>query len=364
MVPVRRKTMDQIDLSIGDPNDPPPACLVERAQQALLESDASHYPLPHSGHIQTKEAACHYYEQKHGIKVSTDQVCITPGALPSLTYALRAVNCKRTVCGVFTPFFPAFVPAISAAGFQLHQITLPALPLSDTILKALFAPIAGGVFLLNNPNNPTGRVFTEAELRSLDRITRAYNIRVLSDAVYIDIYEGPKAPTSYLQIAPDALEVVSLSKTFRLPGYRVGAVVGDRKWVDGVVQSAVVQNGIPAVFQKVAQLAWMALPEVDAFKYEIAVRRAHLVARLRDNGFEIDTTVCNRAGIFVWGQIPSRWETASQFVDYASKRGVRLSCGDVFGRSGERHIRWALNADVVRLDQALAQLELVHLHHV
>lgn len=351
--------MDHINLNIGDPADLPPSCLVERASKAILERDASHYPLPHSGHIGTKEAACQYYAKQHGVAVAPTQVCITPGALPGLTYAILAAKCERQVCGVFAPYFPAFRAAVTAAGYQFHQISIPEGSLTKAMLGVMLAPIMGGLLLLNNPNNPTGRVFSANELIMIDTVTRRYGIRVVCDAVYIDIYEGPESPMSYLQVAPDAVEVISLSKTFRAPGYRIGAVVGDKDWVKRVVQSTLVFNGIPPVFQKVAQMAWSSMPEVGTFRREIADRRAHLITRLRDQGFEIDTKMRNQSGIFVWARLPDRWETAQSFVAFASDRRVQVACGDDFGMGGARHVRWALNFGAERIDEALAHLSLL-----
>jgi aspartate/methionine/tyrosine aminotransferase len=350
--------MDIIDLSIGDPRDLPPSCLIERAVTALGEDDACHYPLPHCGDIRTKEAVCHYYTRQHDLNLHTSQTCITHGALPALTYAIKTAECESKVCGVFAPFFPAFVPAIETSGYRMFQIPMPSKQLKEADLDRAFSRIANGLFLLNNPHNPSGRVFSEEELRTITRVAQRHSVSVISDAVYIDMYEGPLSPISYLKINPASVEIISLSKTFRMPGYRVGAVVGRRDWVERISDATVVMNGVPNTFQKVAQLAWVSMPEAGAFRRMIARRRAYFVQRLQEEGFSINTETYNRSGIFVWAQVPKLWPSSRSFCEHAALCGVHVSNGEHFGIGGPKHIRWSLNYGQNHLELALSRLSL------
>ncbi|WP_299928735.1 aminotransferase class I/II-fold pyridoxal phosphate-dependent enzyme [uncultured Pelagimonas sp.] len=86
-----------------------------------------------------------------------EQVCISHGARPALYFALLSADCKRRICGLFTPAFPPLFDIIKDAGFELFVTEIPS-NLDVDELSTCFERLSGGVFLLNNPHNPTGRV--------------------------------------------------------------------------------------------------------------------------------------------------------------------------------------------------------------
>lgn len=347
--------MKEINLAIGDPNLTPPKLLTDTLAVAIQESGASHYPLPFSGRPETKSALCTYYQKRHQVCLDIEQVCISHGARPALYFALRSADCSQRKCGLFTPAFPPLFDIIKDAGFALVMIEIPC-NLDVDNLSLCFERLRGGVFLLNNPHNPTGRVFTRSELAVIAQLASLHDVKIISDAVYIDVFEAGEKPASLLSLSADVIEVLSLSKSFQSPGYRVGAAVGHRPWIEEFSKHYEVTNGVPIAYQRVAQAAWKNAPGISEFNSEISARRAHLVFHLRRNGFAVDTVTQNRAGIFVWSQLPEHWASSEEFTAFACNRGVIVSDGGSFGENGRNHIRWAVNETSNVIEEALDRL--------
>lgn len=180
---------------------------------------------------------------------------------------------------------------------------LPDGHLSRAGLEDMLRPLAGGVLICNAPHNPSGRIFDRSELGLISRIACDRDILIISDMVYGDLFEGER-PLSMLSVDHAAIEIISMSKSFRACGWRVGAVTGEVGWIHRIVARHEAMNGVPYAFQHAAAVAWTDMPEVASFRAELACRRSTLVAWLRTNGFVIDTMINNRSGMFVWAAVP------------------------------------------------------------
>jgi hypothetical protein len=287
--------------------------------------------------------------------VDADRVAITQGARPALYFAMRAANRPGRPVGYFAPAYTAFKPLIIDADMRAVPIQIPNQRLSFGVLKLLLLPITDGVFIFNNPHNPTGRVFTASEVGEFCDAARALNIRLISDFVYADLYEAD-APVSILSMEPAAIEIISISKPFRACGWRVGAVVGDRVWAQQILERYTAMNGVPFTYQFVAAVAWFEMPGVETYRGELKRRRNALVKGLRDLDFSVETEIQNRSGMFVWAKIPDRFTTAAEVKRQLAAFAVLVADGADFGGESDRYIRFALNEPVDVLLEAVFEI--------
>lgn len=213
------------------------------------------------------------------------------------------------------------------------------------------AAVAGARLVwLNSPSNPTGRVSSAQELRTMIDAARAAGAVVASDECYVEFGWEAK-PISALSpevIGSDASGVVALhalSKRSNMAGYRFGALAGDPAVVSNLLE---VRKHlgllVPLPVQQAAEVAWRDDAHVEEQRARYLTRRATLRSALEAAGFQIEHS---EAGLYLWatrGQ--DCWETAA---DLAS-RGVLVAPGDFYGVAGSRHVRVALTAT----DQAIA----------
>jgi len=186
-------------------------------------------------------------------------------------------------------------------------------------------------------------------------VCREFDIKIVSDAVYIDLYENDR-PSSLIDIEPTAVEVISISKPFRACGYRVGAVVGDPNWIKSFTEQYAVMNGVPHAVQQVAEFAWSHMPGVEEFRWELVARRAVVVRALRDIGFAVDTEGSNNSSMFVWARLPKDSPPAHVVVNRCASYGVQISNGEAFGVGFGRFIRVALHEPELQLAEAMSRL--------
>jgi len=215
---------DIIELNVGQPkfqDDP-----AERALMAAIKASPrlSSYPTI-GGDNTVRSAVGNYYKNIHNIAIVPSQTLITSGARPAIIAAAKTSNAKTKNIGWLSPFFYAFKDDLTYHGFNPWPIALPNQPLTKKTLIKLLRPLKGGAFILNTPHNPTGRILEEPEMMAIAVVTDMLDIKVISDAVYLDIYDPDvKPPTSFLKFSASCVEIMSMSKSYHAPDLRVGSV--------------------------------------------------------------------------------------------------------------------------------------------
>jgi LL-diaminopimelate aminotransferase len=347
-----------INLAVGDPAGLPHPFLVEAFHEAIQHAEANHYANP-QGLLETRKAVVRYYGMQHNIAIQPDNVAICHGARPAIRLALDAIGRRGSGCGHLSPQYAYFGSLIQDAGMIPMPLNILGRELDSIQLELFFAGLAGGVFLLNAVHNPTGAVLSDDVLTTIVQLADHYDVRLMSDAVYLDLYEISK-PSSLLKFTNNCIEIISLSKPFKACGYRCGAVVGgDKEWVAAFAARYAAMNGVPYAIQKVAERAWTEMPGVAEFRGEIIVRRAVVVSVLRNLGFGIDTAAMNQGGMFVWAEVPKSFATAKSLVDQALGLGILISEGTSFGDTKGRHIRISLNETSNILENAMHRFKLL-----
>jgi aspartate/methionine/tyrosine aminotransferase len=220
-----------LNLAEGLPDYDPPSWVLEAYQRVLSEGKDLHQLRNTWGAVETREAVASYYQRFYGLVYEPEtQVTITCGATEGLYLALKALINPGDEVIVFEPFYEPYHDLVKSLGAipVFYTLTAPDFKIEADALKALITPKTKAI-VLNNPNNPTGRVLSKTELQILADAAIHHNLWCLSDEVYDQLlYEGRTfTPLASLAgMAERTLTLGSCSKLISATGWRVGWAVG------------------------------------------------------------------------------------------------------------------------------------------
>jgi N-succinyldiaminopimelate aminotransferase len=281
-----------VNLGQGFPDTDGPAEVLEAAVTAL-RAGHNQYP-PGPGIPALREAIAAHQRRFHGIELDPDgEVLVTTGATEAIAAALLALCEPGDEVVTFEPYYDSYAAGIALAGATRRPVTLrpPDYAVDPDALGAAFSPRTRLV-LLNSPHNPTGKVFTRAELELVAAQCRERDVLAVTDEVYEHlVYDGREhVPLATLPgMAERTLTVSSAGKTFSLTGWKIGWACGPRELVSAVLtakQFLTFTSGAP--FQHAIAHA-LSLPDAyfDSFRAGMQARRDRLCAGLEAAGLDV-----------------------------------------------------------------------------
>ena len=222
-----------INLGQGFPDEDGPAEVLEAAERALREGHNQYAPLP--GVPALRSAIAEHQARFYGIELDPDtQVQVTFGATEAIAAALLGL-CEpgdEVVC--FEPYYDSYAAGIAMAGAVRRPVTLrpPDWAFDADALAAAISPRAR-VLLLNTPHNPTGKVFSRAELETIAAACIEHDLIAIADEVYEHlVFDGEHVPLATLPgMAERTLTISSLGKTFSVTGWKTGWATGPAELV-------------------------------------------------------------------------------------------------------------------------------------
>jgi N-succinyldiaminopimelate aminotransferase len=230
-----------INLGQGFPDTDGPAAVLEAAVDAI-RSGRNQYP-PGPGFPELRAAVANHQQRFYGLDVDPDtEVLVTAGATEAIASALLALVDVGDEVVLFEPYYDSYAAAVALAGGRRRTVVLraPDFAVHEHELRAAFSARTK-VVVVNTPHNPTGKVFTPAELELIGRLATEHGAVVLSDEVYEHLLfsDGPTrgrhVPIATLPgMADRTLTISSAGKTFSVTGWKVGWVHGPRDLVDAV----------------------------------------------------------------------------------------------------------------------------------
>ncbi|MBI5837289.1 MAG: LL-diaminopimelate aminotransferase [Candidatus Eisenbacteria bacterium] len=355
----RQKGVDVIDLGVGDPDLPTPPEVVERARAALTNTDYHRYPA-YSGLPQMRRKVAELYNHRFGVKVDPDrEVLVLIGSKEGIGHLpLALVNPLERVM-IPNPGYPVYRSGTLFAGGVPVDLPLDEahgfLPRAEDVERACPAKL----LFLNYPNNPTAALANVDFYTEMATLAQRHRFWIASDLAYSEIgYDGYRAP-SFLK-APGAMSVgiefLSLSKTFNMTGWRVGAAVGNPELVAalGSVKSHL-DSGTPQFVQEAA-IAALGLSDARHLGPLIATyreRRDMMVERLRALGIEVQPP---KATIYIWAKVPAGHDSMGFTRFVLEHAGVVVTPGTGFGTQGQGYFRISLTTPTGRLREAAARL--------
>ena len=350
---------DIIDLGMGNPDLPAPAHVIEKLKDTLGKPRTDRYSASR-GIAGLRRAQAAYYERRFGVRLNPDtQIVATLGSKEGFANVAQAITAPGDVILVPNPSYPIHYFGFLLAGGVVRPAPSEPTPeffsaLERAIVHSIPKPI--GVVVCY-PANPTAYVADLDFYRDLVAFAKRHGIFILSDLAYAEVYFEGTPPPSVLQVpgAIDAtVEFTSMSKTFSMPGWRMGFAVGNDRIIAalGRVKSYLDYGAFTPV--QVAATAALNGPEdcIREMRETYKSRRDCLVDSFGRAGWEIPAP---KASMFAWTPIPEPFralgslEFSKLLVENAE---VAVSPGVGFGEHGEGFVRIALVENEQRIRQA------------
>lgn len=347
--------VDIILLTVGNPDQTPAATMIDTTIAALRAGRTLYAPT--IGYPKLRAAIAARCERRNSRPCTAENVAVVPGAQGGLFSALSCIAGAGDEVIVPEPIYATYEGVVGACGATM--VTVPLDPARGfhpdlTAIEAAITPRTR-VIWINTPHNPTGAVFTAAEMAAIAALCRKHDLWLLSDEVYEDLaFARPHVGAwSLPDMAERTTVISSLSKAHAVPAYRLGWVIGPPDLIGHISNFLLsVTYGSPAFLQDGALAALSAdLPEVAAL-HEDYRRRATLMGRLLAAAPRC-RVVPPEGGMFVMLDIRPTGLSADAFAHglLDSERVAVLPC-DGFGASAEGYLRISLGAPDDRIAEA------------
>jgi LL-diaminopimelate aminotransferase len=355
----RAKGVDVIDLSVGDPDLPTPAHIIDALDRAARDTSNHQYP-SYEGKLTFRTAVASWYKKTFGVDLDPQKEVLTLiGSKEGIAHAPLAFINPGDMALVPDPAYPVYRTAVSFAGGT--PVIMPLLKENGFLpdLDAIDPAVArkAKLIFLNYPNNPTAASADRAFFKKLIDFAKENEIIVMHDNPYSEVYYDGQRSLSIFEIegARDvAVEFHSLSKTYNMTGWRIGAVVGNAEVVAGIgkIKSNIDSGTFGAVQD--AGIAAMKSPEsvVDGIRKVYQHRIDVLYQALKDMGMQLEKP---RATLYLWAYVGgSSIEYAKRLLD---ETGIVATPGVGFGQYGEGYVRFSITQPTERIEAAVDRLE-------
>jgi alanine-synthesizing transaminase len=356
----RRRGEDIVDLGMGNPDLPTPKHIVQKLIEAS-KNPRNHRYSASRGITKLRMAICEWYRRRYDVELDPEtEAIVTIGAKEGLAHLALAVVGPGDVVFSPNPTYPIHPYSVIIAGGDVRSIPLS--PERDFFADLMTATKLTWpqpkMIILSFPHNPTTNVVDLEFFQKVVEFAREHRIIVIHDFAYADLcFDGYKAP-SFLQAkgAKDVgVEFFSMSKSYSMPGWRVGFAVGNAKLVNAVARiKSYLDYGI---FQPIQIASIIALNEdqgcVDEIVQTYQRRRDTLIRGLERAGWSIEKP---KGTMFVWARIPEPYRKMGS-LEFSKllleKAKVAVSPGIGFGEYGDEYVRFALVENQHRINQAV-----------
>ncbi|MCS3904547.1 alanine-synthesizing transaminase [Methylohalomonas lacus] len=356
----RRAGEDIVDFGMGNPDQPTPQHILDKLVEAAQRNDTHRYSVSR-GIPRLRQAICNWYKTRYDVDLDPDsEAIVTIGSKEGLAHLAMATVDKGDVVLVPNPAYPIHPFGFVIAGADVRHVPIgPDIDFFSELQKAIRdCWPRPKILLLNFPSNPTSQCVDLEFFEKVVDIAREHGIWIVQDLAYADIvFDGYKAP-SILQVpgAKDvAVEFFSLSKSYNMPGWRVGFMVGNQKLVGALTRmKSYLDYGM---FTPIQVAAITALEDSQDCVHEICDmyrdRRDGLCEGLNEIGWEIEPP---KGTMFVWVPIPEPYKEMGS-LEFSKKllaeAKVAVSPGIGFGSYGDDYLRFALIENRHRTRQAI-----------
>ena len=359
----RNQGADIIDLGMGNPDLPTPQHIIEKLKETVGKPRTDRYSSSR-GIPGLRRAQAAYYGRRFGVKLDPEtQVIATLGSKEGFANMAQAITAPGDLVLVPNPSYPIHAFGFLMAGGTIRSVPCQAGPdffyaLERAVIHSTPKPIA---LVLCYPSNPTACVADLDFYKDVVGFARKHDLLVLSDLAYAEVYFENNPPPSILQVpgAMDiAVEFTSMSKTFSMPGWRMGFAVGNERLIAALARvKSYLDYGAFTPIQ-VAAAAALNGPEdcIIEMRATYKKRRDALVESFGRAGWPIPAP---KASMFAWAPLPERFVGLGS-VEFSKllveKAAVAVSPGIGFGEHGEGYVRIALVENEQRIRQAARNL--------
>ncbi len=358
---LRRASLGEsvILLSIGEPDLPPPASVIDKAASSM-RSGRTRYAAG-QGEPETLLAIADHLTRRSGFRVTPEQVLFTAGTQNGLCTALLTLVQAGDEVLVPDPYYATYEGLVAASGATF--VPVPTLPEDNfhVTAKAIENAITSRtkVLLLNTPSNPTGAVLSVSEIDAIGEVCERHDLWIICDEVYADMtYDAPFcSPFDRPHLRDRTLAVSSISKSHALPGFRAGWVASHPDVTPRLilVAEAMLFGSQPFIEDALAVALNEKHPEVERLRVAFRERAETLIKSFE--GSKAITARMPEGGMFVMLDVRKTKLTGEQFAwQLLKEKNVSVMPGESFGNGGAGHIRIALTVDSVILRDACERI--------
>ena len=356
----RARGEDIIDFGMGNPDQPTPGHIVDKLTEAVQRGDTHRYSQSR-GIPRLRKAICDWYRSRYQVELDPEsEAIVTIGSKEGLAHLALATMGPGDTVLVPNPSYPIHPYGFVIANADIRHVPLiPGVDFFGELEKAIRESWPKPKLLvLNFPGNPTAQCVDLEFFEKVVAIAREHGIWIVHDLAYADIvFDGYQAP-SILQVpgARDiAVEFFSLSKSYNMPGWRVGFCCGNRELIHALARiKSYLDYGTFTPIQVAAIAALEGDQQCVADIREMYRKRRDLLCDgLNDLGWPVERP---KATMFVWARIPEQYRDMGS-IEFSKKlladAKVAVSPGIGFGDYGDDHVRFALIENEHRTRQAL-----------
>ena len=356
----RARGEDIIDFGMGNPDMPTPQHIVDKLIETARDPRANRYSASR-GIKGLRRAMAGYYQRRFGVTLDPEtEVIATLGSKEGFANLAQAITAPGDVVLVPNPAYPIHAFGFILAGAAIRHVPAqtPEEFLSRTALAIKHSSPSPLALVVNYPSNPTAQMVGLDFYKEVVELAKRHTMWVLSDLAYADTYfDDANKPPSILQIegAKDlAIEFQSLSKTYAMPGWRMGFAAGNKTLIAalGRIKSYLDYGAYTPI--QVAATAALNGPQncADEIRAIYKSRRDVLVDAMGRAGWRIPSPP---ASMFAWAPIPEAFKELGS-MEFAKRllieAKIAVSPGIGFGEYGEGHVRIALVENEQRIRQA------------
>ncbi len=356
----RARGEDIVDFGMGNPDQPTPRHIVDKLAEAAQRNDTHRYSVSR-GIPRLRKAIANWYRRRYDVALDPDrEAIVTIGSKEGLAHLALATLGPGDAVLVPNPAYPIHPYGVVIAGADIRHVPLvPGVNFFAELEKAIKDTWPKPkMLILNFPGNPTTQCVDFEFFEHVVAICREHGIWIVHDLAYADIvFDGYRAP-SILEVPGAkqvAVESFSLSKSYNMPGWRVGFLCGNEELIAAVGRmKSYLDYGMFTPIQ-VAAISALEGPQdcVDEIRDTYRARRDVLCEGLNAAGWEV---VKPSATMFVWARIPEAYQEMGS-LEFSKKllsdAKVAVSPGVGFGAYGDDHVRFGLIENQHRTRQAL-----------
>ena len=357
---------DIIDFGMGNPDQPTPQHIVDKLIEAVQRPDTHRYSVS-KGIPRLRKAICNWYKTRFDVDLDPEtEAIVTIGSKEGLAHLALATLGPGDVVLVPNPAYPIHPYGVVIAGADLRHV--PMIPGGDFFEELQKAIVDSWpkpkMLILNFPGNPTTQCVELDFFEKIVAVAKEHNIWVVQDIAYADIvFDGYKSP-SILQVegAKDiAVEFFSMSKSYNMPGWRVGFMCGNKELVSALARiKSYLDYGTFAPIQIAAIAALEGPQECVAEIAEMYKKRRDVLCEgLNAAGWPVEKP---KATMFVWAKIPDAYKEMGS-LEFSKKllleAKVAVAPGVGFVNYGDDHVRFGLIENEHRTRQAVRGIRLM-----
>ena len=358
---MKQEGRDVVNLGVGDPDFNPPEHILQALQEAVGHPDYHHYPSFYPNQP-LKDAVANWYKRRFGVDLDPNrEVLPLLGSTDGLFMIHLCLLDSGDVALVPDPSYPSYSAGVKVVGGQVEKVSLlrenDFLPDLDSIPTEVARKAK--MIWVNYPNNPTGATAPPEFYQKLISWAKAYDVVVVSDNAYSEVYFDNRRPVSFLEF-PGAKEVGvelhSLSKSYNCCGWRAGMVAGNQDLVAALTR--IKAHSDRGMFYPMQLAVNNALNSPDGIMEKrnriFQERREVLVEGLTKIGLKVYPP---KATFYLWASVPEGYTSQDFCFKALDQANVWMIPGSLYGKYGEGYLRIAFTHSVDRLKEAIRRLQ-------